>query len=111
MNNKAFTMIEVVAVIALLGVIVIIALPNFFSSRDEAKLKEKEKIVDGIINAGAQYFTNNEITVGGEVHISTLCAEDYLKCPIKNPVTNNNMNGYVKIINNAEGIQTYKYFE
>lgn len=111
MNNKAFTMVEVVAVIALLGVIMIIALPKFYSSRDEARIKEKEKIVEGIINAGAQYFVNNETPIGGEVQISTLCAEDYLKCPIKDPVTNNNMGGYVKIINNAEGIQTYEYFE
>jgi prepilin-type N-terminal cleavage/methylation domain-containing protein len=33
MNNKGFTMIEVIAIIALLGIILVISMPKFFSMR------------------------------------------------------------------------------
>jgi len=111
MNNKAFTMIEVVAILALLGVILVITLPMFYNSRDESRLKEKERLIESIKNAGSQYFTNNETPIGGEVQMTTLCAEDYIKCPIKDPVTGTNMNGTVKITTDANGILTYTYTE
>lgn len=111
MNNKAFTMIEVIAIIALLGVILIIALPKFYSSRDASRVQEKARLIEIIKNAGSQYFVNNNISVGGEVQITVLCAEDYIKCPMKDPVTNTNMNGTVKITNDANGILTYTYTE
>lgn len=111
MNNRAFTMIEVIAIIALLGVILIISLPKFFSSKDESKIREKELLIEVIKNAGALYFTNNELGVDSEVELSLLCSEDYIKCPVKDPITNTNMSGKVKKTINGEGILTYTYIE
>ena len=111
MNNKGFTMIEVIAIIALLGIILVISMPKFFSMRNENKVKEKEKLVQLIVNSGAQYLINNRSPLGTQVTIVTLCSEEYIKCPLVDPVDNLNMGGYVENYNNATGELTYRYIE
>jgi len=111
MNNKGFTMIEVIAIIALLGIILVISMPKFFSMRDENKVKEKNTMIQLIINSGTQYLINNEIALGGQVTIATLCSEAYIECPVTNPVDNSKMDGYVESYNNANGELSYRYVE
>lgn len=109
MKKNGFTMIEVISVIALLGIILLVALPKFFTSRNENNLKEKEKRIDLIINAGRLYLVNNEKNVGEDVNISVLCSEDYLECPVMNPVTKTKFNGRVYSEINSDGERTFLY--
>lgn len=111
MNKKAFTMIEVIAIIALLGIILVITLPKFFSSRDQSKIQEKNRLIEMIVGAGNLYLINEQKTLGSQVTISELCADDYLKCPIKDPTTGTNMSGYVKSGTDANGILKYTYYD
>ncbi len=106
MNKKAFTMIEVIAIIALLGIILVIALPNFFSAKDDINIKERQTKVELIINAGRQYLVNNS---GTTVTVSTLCTEAYLQCPIIDPVDSSVMDGSVTSFINGDGELSYRY--
>lgn len=111
MNNKAFTMIEVISIIALLGIILAIAIPSFISTREENKVKEKEKLVELIVNSGKLYFVNNNLTLGSNVTVSTLCENSYLQCPIIDPIDNVAMAGYVTSYLNANNELSYRYEE
>ncbi len=111
MNNKAFTMIEVIAIIALLGVILLIALPKFFSTKNDVNIKERQKKEELIINSARLYFINNNIPLGETVEVSTLCSEAYIQCPIVNPVDNTNMEGQVTSYIDANGVLSYRYDE
>jgi hypothetical protein len=64
-----------------------------------------------IVNSGTQYLINNEAILGAQVTLATLCSEEYIKCPIVDPVDNSNMDGYVESYNNANGELTYRYIE
>ncbi len=111
MNNKGFTMIEVISIIALLGIILAIAIPSFISTRDDNNIKEKDKLVELIINSGKLYFVNNNLTLGSNVTVETLCQNSYLTCPIMDPINNVAMDGYVTSYLNANNELSYRYEE
>lgn len=111
MKKNAFTMIEVMAIIALLGVILVITLPKLFSSNEQSKITERDKLIEMIVNAGSLYLINNQKPIGSSVPLTTLCAQDFIKCPINNPVTKTNFNGTVTSSLDANGILKYTYVE
>ena len=78
-NSKGFTLIELMIVIAIIGILAAIAIPNFISYRDKAYCSAAETDVDSVMAAIADYFsepTNMSVTttnlgyaggVGGEL--------------------------------------------
>ena len=55
MKKKGFTLVELLAVIVILGIIALIAVPQIFSSVETAKRRAKEVQKDIIINATKSY--------------------------------------------------------
>ena len=102
MNNKGFTLIELILVITLLGIIALIAVPTITGILNDSKQevsKDQEKI---IINAAKTYMVNNSTKLPTEkcyVSLETLNSEGILpKKDIKDPGNKNNtLNGYVII--------------
>jgi type IV pilus assembly protein PilA len=58
MNNRGFTLIELMIVIAIIGILAAIAIPNFIAYRDKAYCSAAETDVQSIIGAISDYFSN-----------------------------------------------------
>lgn len=104
MNKKGFTLVELLAVIAILGMLIAMVTPNLMDMFDEKKDTLYENTISEIERVASIYLTDNpdiysDISKNGYVNISinTLCNEKYLTCPVKNQKDNSDIDGYVKV--------------
>ena len=70
MNKKGFTLVELLAIIVILGVIVVIALPQIGGSSNSNKEREYEKIIKIIESAAKVYYSDNKYIT--KVDVETL---------------------------------------
>jgi prepilin-type N-terminal cleavage/methylation domain-containing protein len=75
-NQKGFTLIEIIAVLVLLGILAAVAVPRFFDLQDEAKKKNAEQAVaagqSAISMAYAKYLLTGDAT-GDHASPSAAC--------------------------------------
>lgn len=64
MNNKGFTLIELIIVIAILGILSAVAVPKFFSLTDRAHNANAEAIA-GAVKSGLALYRANDLASGG----------------------------------------------
>ena len=57
-DQKGFTLIELMIVIAIIGILAAIAIPNFISYRNKAYCSAAETDVQTVLGAIADYFSN-----------------------------------------------------
>ncbi|WP_417913949.1 type IV pilin protein [Candidatus Electronema sp. JM] len=55
-NQKGFTLIELMIVIAIIGILAAVAIPNFISYRDKSYCSAAEKDANGLMATVADYF-------------------------------------------------------
>ena len=83
-NNKGFTLVEVIAVVIILGIILITAIVGYSKYTEKAKKNYYDKQKDLIIQAGKDFFNDNRgrlpINIGEEscVLLSTLINNKYI---------------------------------
>ena len=58
LNNKGFTLVELLAVVVILVIIMLVAIPNISSSIERRKIKNEAKMKEIIISAGESYANN-----------------------------------------------------
>ncbi|MDD3241894.1 MAG: type II secretion system protein [Bacilli bacterium] len=75
-NKKGFTLIELLAVIVILGVIMVIAIPFVMGYIEKSKRSSFEDTAYGIISSAQYYTTNLE---NGEEYVTSITC-DYNKC-------------------------------
>ena len=57
-NKEGFTLIELMIVIAIIGILAAIAIPNFIAYRDKAYCSAAETDLQSVMGAIADYFSN-----------------------------------------------------
>lgn len=68
-NEKGFTLIELMIVIAIIGILAAIAIPNFISYRNKSFCSAAESDANGVASAIADYFAI-------PTHVNTPATED-----------------------------------
>ncbi len=63
-NNKGFTLIELVLVITILGILAVMALPNFINVSTNARQSARDGVV-GSVRAGVNLFRANDLVKNG----------------------------------------------
>ena len=68
-KNNAFTLIELMIAMLILGILVTIAIPNYGRSVERAKCSQAMQILKDMRSAGFSYFANNETFPNSETDL------------------------------------------
>ena len=103
--KKGFTLVELLAVIIILGLLTIIAIPSIIGILNNEKENISDSMKNIIINASSLYIEDNSGVypkVNNNVYcikLESLVNDNILSKPLKDPVTNKeiDLNKYVKV--------------
>lgn len=101
MDNKGFTLVELIATIAILAVIAIISFVSINGVIDESKVNDCDNLLISIKNATKEYFSDNRYNLnnissymvdGNDknylISANVLTGSNYLSSPVTNPFDN-----------------------
>lgn len=118
MNKKGFTLVEIMAVLIVMGVLLAVTVPSVFNSIDRKKNKEHDDIVKEIEEAAELYITQNEdvknffdSTNNINISYDILVSEELINGNQLDPKTKEkwNRNSYVNVVkDDKKMIPTYK---
>lgn len=103
LNNKGFTLVELLAVLVILAAIMGIAIPSITSSMERTKEKQNEEKKNMLESFAELYVADhknaiyNNLGTNTECHISisTLKSEGYLTDDADKDIDGNTFNGYI----------------
>lgn len=99
-NKRAFTLIELLIVIAILAILVLIAVPRYNNSRLKADKTAHNANVRILETAGIRYLMENKVSESGEVVITDeLVSKKYIKEIPKLPKSISGTAYVVKVVN------------
>ena len=96
--KKGFTLVELLAVIIILGIIALITFPIVDKSIENSKQAALERTIDSILDAAHDYSIQNKLGYSTEentLSLDQLKNSGFLEVEIINPVTNKEMQGCV----------------
>lgn len=100
MNNKGFTLVELLAVLIILTVIMGVAIPSISSSLERTKAKQKKAKEDMLLSYAEEYVTDHKNAVYNSqfnpCHITLDMLSDYLPEGGMKDADNNDIKGYIK---------------
>ena len=116
-NKEGFTLIELMIVIAIIGILAAIAIPNFISYRNKAYCTAAENDAHAAVTVAADYYAiptntaypppgtfdasgNNTVTWGGDINNMTVAVTDGSgRCPADYQAAVNGWAGNVFTLN------------
>lgn len=117
--KKGFTLVEILAVITILGVLMVLVIPSVIKTMDSSKQKAYDLVMMTFETATQEYVSDNrnniaELRVIGtyyDITLQTLGDGGYIDLPVVNPKTNENFDPLTTIISvakQADGTFAYK---
>lgn len=104
MNNKGFTLIEMIMVIAILAMLAVLTTPNVIKLINKNKVDNYNYVIDSVIKACDLYTSDNRYdlkfngsctgdyeatpNISTEVTLKALVDANYISTPIRNECTN-----------------------
>ncbi|MCA1948692.1 MAG: prepilin-type N-terminal cleavage/methylation domain-containing protein [Armatimonadetes bacterium] len=84
-RNRAFTLVEIMIVVLIIGILLAIAVPNFIKARESSRTKTCIANLKQIDSAKEQWAMENKKTTGDACGFTGILVPDYLKaepsCP------------------------------
>lgn len=88
-KSKGFTMVELVLVIAILGILAVAALPTFISVTSEARNASRDGVA-AAVRTGVMLYRGNRIAYGlTDVYPANLTGASVAACSVANPCFGN----------------------
>ena len=78
MNKKGFTLIELIIVIAILGILAALAIPRFAGFTEQAKIADDEELVAIVLQSALLEYASNPVALPANIAFDSL-ATDYLQ--------------------------------
>ena len=101
MNNKGFTLVELLAVLVILSTIMWIAIPSISSSMERAKKKQNNVNTKVLIAAAEMYVADHRYAIMKQdgsscfVDVSSLLEGNYISDDVAVDADGNNINGVI----------------
>jgi type IV pilus assembly protein PilA len=113
--KKGFSLVELLAVIVILGLIVLISIPIVNSSINKTKEEAREVQIEEIIKAAKKYAIKNSYILPevegaySHIEVQTLIDENYIDTDkIIDPVTETELTGCIRICYKCSEVE-YEY--
>src|SRR5215471_19310105 len=88
-RNRAFTLVEIMIVVLIIGILMAIAVPNFIKARESSRRNSCIANLKQIDSAKEQWAMDNRAATGAAVQMSDI-AGVYMKGPATGPVCPSN---------------------
>lgn len=92
MNNKGFTLIELIVTIALLSIIAMISFVSVNAVIKSNKIEQCNNLISSIETATKEYVSDNRYKNLDVDNFNASKLNGYLSMPIVNPITNEDIN-------------------
>lgn len=103
MNRKGFTLIELIAVIVMIGLIMVIVVPNILDIVNESKAASYNTLIKNIVTASEMYYEECEYgNLSNEKYGSYACTIDTSSNSITIPLSALANTGFLKVSDTKE---------
>jgi prepilin-type N-terminal cleavage/methylation domain-containing protein len=90
MNNKGFTLLEMMGVLILLAIILLVAIPSITNTIKKDQVNQLAKYEETLCDGAEAYILEENITAS-EIKGSTLVSKGYVADNLSNPKTKKNV--------------------